>query len=68
METPLTGPVIGSPRQRTSPAVGLSKPDTMRSSVDLPEPERPSSPTISPSRSESSTSSRMMTSEDASLG
>src|SRR5262245_66472134 len=30
----------------------------MRSSVDLPEPERPSRPTISPSRKVSDTSSR----------
>src|SRR5205807_8544646 len=38
-------------RSFTTPAAGSSSPAIARSSVDLPEPERPSSPTISPGRS-----------------
>jgi hypothetical protein len=34
-----------------SAEVGSIRPAMMRSSVDLPEPERPSRPTISPARS-----------------
>ena len=48
MATPSAGPRNGAPRQVTSPEVGVSSPAMMRSRVDLPEPERPSRPTISP--------------------
>ena len=51
MATPSAGPLTGVPRHSTSPEVGRSRPETIRSSVDLPEPDRPSSATISPSRS-----------------
>src|SRR5665213_1546581 len=37
-----------SPRHLASPEDGAIRPAIMRSSVDLPDPERPSSPTISP--------------------
>src|SRR6185312_1482985 len=43
-----------------SPPLGRLRPAIRRSSVDLPEPERPSSPTISPSRSDRLTSSRTL--------
>src|SRR6185295_14310292 len=36
------GPRTGAPLTRTRPVVGWSRPATMRSSVDLPEPEGPS--------------------------
>ena len=36
------GPRTGSPSSSTSPCVGVSSPATMRSSVDLPQPEGPS--------------------------
>ena len=42
--------VSASPARRgssTTPSVGLTRPAIERSSVDLPEPDRPSSPTIS---------------------
>ncbi len=39
---------IGLPCQYTSPADGLESPASMRSSVDLPDPEGPSSARISP--------------------
>ena len=48
MATPLGGPWMVSPRHRASPEDGAISPAMMRSSVDLPDPERPSSPTISP--------------------
>ena len=35
------GPATGSPSSATRPAVGTSSPATMRSSVDLPQPEGP---------------------------
>ena len=57
MAMPAQGPSTGAPRHSTCPPVGVSKPEMMRSSVDLPEPERPSKPTISPSRTVSDTSS-----------
>ena len=38
-------------RYMTCPAIGSAKPAINRSKVDLPDPERPSSPTISPSAS-----------------
>ena len=48
MATEAEGPVIGRPRQRTSPDTGLASPAMMRSKVLFPEPDRPSRPTISP--------------------
>src|SRR5450631_2086180 len=48
MASPGTGPWTGSPRKRTSPLLGAMSPEMIRNSVDLPDPERPSSPTISP--------------------
>src|SRR5216684_9059318 len=47
-----------SPRHLASPEDGAISPAMMRSSVDLPEPERPSRPTISPERMVRSTFSR----------
>src|SRR5215471_1608892 len=49
MAMPRAGPSTGWPRYVTLPAVGVPSPAMSRSSVDLPEPERPRSPTISPS-------------------
>ena len=37
MATPSVGPSTGSPRHRTSPAVGRNRAETMHNSVDLPE-------------------------------
>ncbi len=48
METPFGGPTMVSPRHLASPEDGAINPAMMRNSVDLPEPERPSRPTISP--------------------
>src|SRR6202034_4507624 len=48
---PRAGPTTGCPRYCTSPALGSARPAISRSSVDLPDPERPSSPMICPSRS-----------------
>src|SRR5579863_1151618 len=50
MATPLGGPAMVSPRHLASPEDGATSPAMMRSSVDLPDPERPSRPTISPER------------------
>ena len=50
MATPFGGPMMVSPRHFASPEDGAISPAMMRSSVDLPEPERPSRPTISPER------------------
>ena len=47
MAMPWEGPVTGRPRQRSSPETGRDSPAMMRSRDDLPEPERPSRPTIS---------------------
>src|SRR5882724_10965797 len=41
MPRSLPGPVIGLPATKTSPDVGSSKPATMRSNVDLPQPDAP---------------------------
>ena len=41
--TPSAGPSTGLPSSVTLPSVGRLRPATMRSSVDLPQPERPSS-------------------------
>src|SRR6185437_3948689 len=50
MAIPGAGPEIGCPRERRWPAVGSDSPAIRRNSVDLPEPDRPSKPTIWPSR------------------
>src|ERR1700758_2335485 len=50
MATPFGGPWIVSPRHLALPDEGEIKPAMMRRSVDLPEPERPRRPTISPER------------------
>src|SRR5271166_2926596 len=50
MAMPLGGPWMAWPRQVASPEEGAIRPAMMRRSVDLPEPERPSRPTISPER------------------
>ena len=55
--TPSAGPRRAAPRHDTVPPVAASSPAMIRSSVDLPEPERPSSPTISPCPIRTSTSS-----------
>src|SRR5256885_9822729 len=36
------GPVTGAPSSSTRPVVGVSSPATIRSSVDLPQPDGPS--------------------------
>ncbi len=46
--TSSAGPSTGLPEIVTLPLVGWVRPEMMRRSVDLPEPERPSSATISP--------------------
>ena len=43
------GAVIGVPSSVIAPCVGRSRPDISRSSVDLPQPEPPTTTTISPS-------------------
>ena len=48
IETLIVCEWIGLPCQKTSPPEGFDSPASMRSSVDLPEPEGPSSATISP--------------------
>src|SRR5882757_1984445 len=48
MPRSLPGPVTGLPSTVTSPVVGSSKPATMRSKVDLPQPEAPMRKTNSP--------------------
>ena len=42
------GDMIVSPSSATAPWLGLSSPETRRSSVDLPQPEPPTTATISP--------------------
>src|ERR1700743_1434507 len=51
MAMPGAGPMIGLPRYCNSPSLGSESPAINRNSVDLPEPDRPSKPTICPSRS-----------------
>src|SRR6478736_6834743 len=46
---PGAGPVTGWPLYTTLPDVGRANPEISRNSVDFPEPDRPSNPTISPS-------------------
>src|SRR5262245_20784794 len=48
MPRSLPGPVIFAPSTLTSPAVGLSRPAMILSSVDLPQPEAPIRQTNSP--------------------
>src|ERR1700758_2864147 len=50
METAFGGPTMVSPRHEALPEDGAISPAMIRSSVDLPDPERPSRPTISPAR------------------
>ena len=45
---------IGCPCQKTSPAEGAASPESMRSSVDFPEPEGPRSAVTVPASSERS--------------
>jgi hypothetical protein len=42
------GATIGLPSNRTSPRSGGSRPSTMRPVVDLPEPDSPTRPSVSP--------------------
>src|SRR5690349_21228450 len=56
MAMPRAGPCTALPRYVTSPSLGSESPAISRSSVDLPEPERPNNPTISPSRTRRLTS------------
>src|SRR5262249_59928610 len=67
MATPFGGPLMTSPRHSALPEDGAISPAMMRSSVDLPDPERPSRPTISPDwmvRSTFSSTSRSSRSEE----
>src|SRR6185437_2647337 len=57
--TPSAGPSTGLPSSVTAPSVGRVRPEMSRSKVDLPQPERPSSATISPARKVSETSLRI---------
>src|SRR5579862_5548473 len=68
MATPRTQPCTVRPLTSTAPEVGLMRPETIRSSVDLPEPERPSRLTISPSRRDRSTFSSTASSPPPGLG
>src|SRR5262245_59711788 len=56
------GPVTGLPLSRTSPAVGVSRPPTIRMTVVLPQPEGPTKTTNSPSPIERSSGSMTLTS------
>src|SRR5882672_11993205 len=51
-----------------TPEFGANSPEMRRSSVDLPDPERPSSPTISPSATPSSMPSSTSNSDPSALG
>ena len=68
METPFGGPAMVSPRHLASPEDGAIRPAMMRSSVDLPDPERPSRPTISPEWIVRSTFSRTSSSSPLPFG
>src|SRR5579863_5753750 len=61
MAAPSSGPITLFPRYVTPPVLGRRSPAIMRKSVDLPDPERPNSPTISPLRKVRLTSSRTLT-------
>ena len=56
-----TGTPYGSPSSATVPEVGRSSPLTIRPIVDLPEPDSPTSPTISPCPTSKLTSSTAVT-------
>src|SRR5262245_33214750 len=58
MATWLAGASTGTPSMRTAPDVGRIRPAMILSRVDFPQPERPSSATISLSLSTSDTPSR----------
>src|SRR4029077_10425636 len=68
METPFGGPAMVSPRHLASPEDGVIRPAMMRSKVDLPDPERPSRPTISPEWIVRSTFSRTSSSSPLPFG
>src|SRR5437868_12016784 len=53
-----SAPWIGWPRKVMLPALGTSRPETMRSTVVLPAPLAPISATSSPSRTSRETASR----------
>src|SRR5436305_3173365 len=55
------GPVTGAASSSTRPVVGTSSPATMRSSVDLPQPDGPSTPmkSLSATASEVGSSARV---------
>jgi hypothetical protein len=55
------GAVMVTPSSCTRPCVGLSRPDTARSKVDLPQPEPPTITRISPGTTESDTFSSACT-------
>src|SRR5690606_28370301 len=55
------GPTTDSPKQRTWPAVGFSRPAMSRSRVDFPHPLGPTTVTNSPGRMARDTSSRAWT-------
>ena len=52
MPAMLTGPVTGLPATRTDPALGNWSPVTSFMSVDLPQPDGPTTATNSPSATE----------------
>src|SRR5262245_51176505 len=56
MPRDLSGPSISWPLRNIAPLVGSSSPATSRSTVDLPQPEGPSSAQISPSFTSKDTS------------
>src|ERR1700761_1782208 len=68
MDTPFGGPAMVSPRHLASPEEGVIRPAMMRRSVDLPDPERPSRPTISPEWIVRSTFSRTSSSSPLPFG
>jgi hypothetical protein len=53
--TKVAGPATSTPSMATRPAAGRSRPATTRRSVDLPEPDGPTSETISPAATASDT-------------
>src|ERR1700742_3037186 len=68
MAMPAAGPTTGWPRYVTLPWVGCASPEIRRNSVDFPEPDRPSRPTISPSLSVRLISLRTSKSSPSGLG
>ena len=58
LEADKHGAVTRLPSSSTTPALGASSPAIRRSSVDLPQPDGPTTATNSPSRSVMSTASR----------